>query len=674
MPLSFLYPLLWLGLAALAIPLWLHLKRKRESNLVRFSAVQFLEDQPRARKAPLRLRDAVLLAMRALALVLLIAAFAWPYLPDAKTLPIEASRVYILDNTLSQQAGDNFNRSRARIISEIQSANRGIQSAVIELRSEPRRIVEFGDTPDEAVAKLRGLQPSYERGSYLAALRQAGGLLGESFGERRKIIFLGDGQKNQWEEDASTPPFLPEMEVELPAARDKSLPNIALHEPRGRRVFAGDRSVVHFSATLNQAGATRPARVVVRANGQTVLERECPTGGQATVLQAQWEANPDEWIAIEATIEGAQDALPADDRVFFAVPPLREGRVLVLADSPYLRTALAPEVMKGSWAAEFGSTPQAGSRMPGGSEADVLCVEAGYLKDPAGRDLARRFLESGRGVVLFANSLTPAVEGYLRELDFTTSPVAPVNEGAEPFKLVVFKHAVFEPFASPDYGDLMQVKMHRYARVQSRDAVPLLFSQQGTPLLLECARMGGRLFVVPFGMDRGDTSWPVHPTFVPFIDLLLQAAAGGRGEVRPFHPAQRAEVELPRGHDSADLFLFSGEKQMFPVQRVGDRVALTTPESPGLYSVRNGRGAPLVAMMAVNPPPKESELAYAERPPEPAAWIDRHAVSGEAIGARKSWGNPAILQQRIWWWMLVGVVAALAGEMAIAAMKKERSA
>src|SRR5580704_14875086 len=100
MSLSFLNPLLWLGALALAAPVWLHLRRKRNFELFPFSALRFLDDEPRPRNGPLQLRNLLLFALRALALLSIIAAFAWPYLRGGNAAPIRESRVYILDNTL----------------------------------------------------------------------------------------------------------------------------------------------------------------------------------------------------------------------------------------------------------------------------------------------------------------------------------------------------------------------------------------------------------------------------------------------------------------------------------------------------------------------------------------------------------------------------------------------
>ena len=53
MSLAFLYPLCWLGALAIAAPIWLHLRRKFDANVLDFPALRFLDDQPEPRLSPL---------------------------------------------------------------------------------------------------------------------------------------------------------------------------------------------------------------------------------------------------------------------------------------------------------------------------------------------------------------------------------------------------------------------------------------------------------------------------------------------------------------------------------------------------------------------------------------------------------------------------------------------
>src|SRR5262249_35014006 len=135
-------------------------------------------------------------------------------------------------------------------------------------------------------------------------------------------------------------------------------------------------------------------------------------------LQAQWEAEPSTWLSGQANVTGTPDALPADNAVFFSLAPVREGKVALLAQSPYLRLALSPEIMRGQWATKVLEAANLSAELAEGQDADVLCLESSYLASPEARKLLTRYLSNGRGVFLIVNRLTPAAEGCLRELGF----------------------------------------------------------------------------------------------------------------------------------------------------------------------------------------------------------------------------------------------------------------
>ena len=155
MLISFLNPWLWVGALALAAPVWLHLRQRKQRNLLLFSAVRFLEDQPEPRRSPMQLRDRLLFGLRALGLLALVAAFAWPYLRAANLIPIKESRVYILDNTLSRQANNGFTEDRDRIVRDLSKAGPDIQIGVIELKALPRVVVGLSDEHRAAVERIK---------------------------------------------------------------------------------------------------------------------------------------------------------------------------------------------------------------------------------------------------------------------------------------------------------------------------------------------------------------------------------------------------------------------------------------------------------------------------------------------------------------------------------------
>ena len=134
-----LYPLMAFGFPVAAVPIWLHLRRRDETNLVEFSTLRFLDDQPLARARPLWPRNWPLLLLRLAALLLLVAAFMWPYFEDSETVVVRESRVYILDNTLSHQVDGAFETARDQIADELAKQDVGVQIGVVELSSTASR-------------------------------------------------------------------------------------------------------------------------------------------------------------------------------------------------------------------------------------------------------------------------------------------------------------------------------------------------------------------------------------------------------------------------------------------------------------------------------------------------------------------------------------------------------
>lgn len=656
---TFLAPWLLLGAAALAVPLWLHLRAK-SGPVTQFPALRFLEDEPRPRARGFRVRDALLLAARLAAVALAVAAFARP---AGRTAPVTESRVHVLDNTFSQQAAGGFEADRRALLAELAAEGAGVQSAVVELTGRPRVLAGFGDGREEAIARVRALVPSHQRGSYLEALRLAGSLLEQSLGARRVVRVHADQQRNQWDEHEGSPPFLSGATIELARAPELAeRPNLSLGETETRFFFLGDATYVDLAVPLFHRGPARAVTAVLRVNGAEVLRRRLeltPPAGVVT-LQGQWKADPSQWIRGELVLEDAGDALPGDDRGYFCLPPVREGRVALLARSPYLRAALDPSVMKGRWAAEALDAAGAGRLLQADERAlgDVLVLEGDYAQAQAVRDLVFRHLNNGRGVVLVLGRATPLVRPFLGELGLTVG--GPEVAASESFRAVAADHPVFRPFAGGALGDLSSPRVLRHLPLRAREATPLLYGERGDPLLLDVAGTKGRLLVFAFGLDRASSDLPTAPVFLPLLDLLLQHARAGTAVQTSASPGSLLthHVEGDARPREVVIRLDGREESRATVDANGD-ARLAVPDRPGLHAIGYDGSDEPKGMIAVNPSPKESDLRYEARPAALAAWV----IPGPAAPAPAATGA-AVDDGRLPWLLLAAAAALLAGESA----------
>ena len=102
---NFLAPLFLVGALAIAIPIIVHLTHKQRDDVQRFPSLMFVRQIPFKSTRKQRIRHWFLLMLRALALILIVAAFARPFLnkPLPASPPGTGARdlVILLDRSYS---------------------------------------------------------------------------------------------------------------------------------------------------------------------------------------------------------------------------------------------------------------------------------------------------------------------------------------------------------------------------------------------------------------------------------------------------------------------------------------------------------------------------------------------------------------------------------------------
>ncbi len=89
---NFVYPLFLWALAALAIPIIIHLFYFRRFKKVYFTNVKFLKELKEERASRNRLKHWLVLLARMLAVAFLVLAFAQPYMPKNDTERVQGAK------------------------------------------------------------------------------------------------------------------------------------------------------------------------------------------------------------------------------------------------------------------------------------------------------------------------------------------------------------------------------------------------------------------------------------------------------------------------------------------------------------------------------------------------------------------------------------------------------
>src|SRR5688572_4712263 len=147
---SFVAPLLFVALGALAIPVLLHLTQREKKQIVHFPALMFVRRIPYQSVRRRKIHSWLLLMVRLAALALIVLAFARPLIQRDDAAPIGAGArevVVLLDNSYSMGFGNHWQQASDAARAEfakLNPADRGSlvlfsSGAEIQLRSTPEK-------------------------------------------------------------------------------------------------------------------------------------------------------------------------------------------------------------------------------------------------------------------------------------------------------------------------------------------------------------------------------------------------------------------------------------------------------------------------------------------------------------------------------------------------------
>src|SRR6267142_6137707 len=121
----FLSPLFWLGIAAVAAPILVHLVRRTRARKIEFPALIFLKQVPQRTIRRRTLRNLLLLILRCLAILLIVLAFTRPFFTGssrAKESDSAGATVILVDSSLSMRREQLFAAATQRAESIIDDA------------------------------------------------------------------------------------------------------------------------------------------------------------------------------------------------------------------------------------------------------------------------------------------------------------------------------------------------------------------------------------------------------------------------------------------------------------------------------------------------------------------------------------------------------------------------
>ncbi len=687
MPLQFLAPIFFAALAALAVPVLIHLIQRERKEALQFPSLMFLRQVPYKSVRRRRIRNWFLFALRCAALVLLIAAFARPFMDRgvASANPVDSSRevVVLLDRSYSMGYGDRWQR-----------AVNAARAAVDALAGDDRATIVFFDAGAAAAgqatsdkARLRAALDSARVGSgttrYGPALKLAQSILDASDHRNREVVLISDFQRVGWDG---------ESDVRLPAGTtlrpvligDSVTSNVTVTDVSFKREQVGGRERVTATARLANKSA-QPARdlpVVLELDGRAVQ-----TVRVNLQVNSATSASFAPFTLAEAgtrgTVRAGEDALPADNRFHFALSAGQAVSVLIIdggseSSSLYLRRALALGERPGFRVDAMRAGQLRAAALAG---RDVVILnDAPFPAGESGRRL-RAFVEGGGGVIMALGDRTGSNAWGQAADVLPGAPADPTDReaGGGTLGYLEYAHPVFELFRAPRSGDFTAGRFFRYRPVNRTDSVTVIARyDDGTAALFERKVGAGRMLVWSSSLDTYWNDLPLQPVFLPFVHRLVLHAAG-YGETNPWFRVGQV-IDAANLDTAAASTVATNAATTSNGQRSGGQTAVLTPggsrrvldgsglvrlEEQGFYEIRRGSGDGGEEPVAVNLDLTESDLSPLD-PQELESAVEPRGVAADASGLA---GTIPVEErerkQALWWYLLVIALLLLAAETAV---------
>ena len=607
---GFLSPWFLAGVAAVGLPVWLHLLKRHKSDPRLFPSLMFFERREQSSVVHKRLDYILLFALRTLMLVLLALLFANPFIRRATPKAAGKKLVVVaVDHSFSMRAVeggqsrlDKAKNEALNVISQIPPAT---AAEVVALGGQVVPMTQQSTDPSELRAAVAAIQPSDGRASF-GELSRFVRALAQSSKMPIDLHLVSDLQKT------ALPPGFADLRLDEDTALilhplGGELPNWTVENVVApRRVY--DPKRVRVQTTV--AGFASPASkrtVSLVLNGKTAQTKtvDVPANGRASVeflgLDASYGFNRG-----EVRIDSA-DALSADDRFVFSVERADPKKILFVDDGRrpkgqyYFKTALNSNT-DAAFTLDT-QRPEAAASANLSNFAVVVLNDPGVL--PASLlDNLQRYVQAGGSMLIVLGQSSAALQ-----------KVPVTGDSIDTTRYASRESELFLTASDVDTGHSVLKNVERFegvrfylvTHVTPAKSRVLAKLNDGTPLVLESQIGGGKVLIFTSPFDNSVNDFPLAPSFVPFVQTSSQYLGGG-GVEQPVNQSVDSYVELRTGEgkNAPAEVLDQDGKRVLTLEEA--TTAATFPLSrEGFYEVKTASGRR--SLQAVHADRRESDLS-----------------------------------------------------------------
>ena len=675
---SFLTPLFFLGVAALAAPFLVHLVRRTRARRVQFPALVFVRQVPQRTIRRRTLHNLLLLLLRCLAILLIVIAFTRPFFSggsSAKDNSAAGATVILVDNSLSMRRDQLFAEAQQRAETAVDEAPNDEQIALLSFDKRYTVINRFTSDKTRTRAAVRSLGAGWDGTDYEQALRGAESLLSEieTTGPKR-IVMISDFQAPGWTQATATFKLGNNTQLTtLDVGGNNPAPNVAITNVEARGVVFGQKYLDNLAVHVNNFSDTPKDQLQLdfQINEQTVEKRSISLNSRDSRVIEFTGFNLNEGVN-RCTIDVVSNDFAQDNRFYFTLRRETPAKGLIIesasrgrSDSLHLQSALTTNEDL-----PFTFTLKSSGTVDPTSISDyslVVLNDSGPIS-PALADTLVKFVDAGGQIIVSTGPRTD-VQSFNAAFQRITPAVlreAVQTRGGESVAIteVKFDHPIFEVFQ--ESGRLASANVIGYFRSEPNpNAAVLARFEDGSPALVEGRTGKGRVMLFTSSLGPSWNDLPLTPLYLPFIHQMVRYA-GAREENswyglgQTFTVTKNREVAPPPVDTPAGARL--SENRLTP-----DGDLLVTAREPGFYRLRYTDHPGFAAVNVDGAEGDFTKLNFQEF----LAGVTGGAGSAEGGAANKNLSNEEVEgRQKVWWSLLLIALILLLAESFLARRTK----
>ncbi len=611
---QFLFPWFLWALAALAVPVIIHLFNFRRFKTVYFSNVKFLREVKEETSNRSKVKHLLVLASRLLAVLFLVFAFAQPFIPGKKQEGSSGRKtvsIYI-DNSFSMNAVNGgkslFEKARltAREIARNYSADDQFQLLTNDFEGRHQRLV----SKDEFITMLDELEISPAVRSLNEVLqRQKDALSRENAGA--KIVYvLSDYQKNMGGISPDSSYSYNLIPLAADAQSNIYIDTCWLNEP----VQLINQPVNLIVKVRNSGEKTSENnRLVLKLNGQTKSMAELNIEPGAFVYDTlSFVASQSGWNKAELAV--SDYPITYDDNYYVTFNVIDKLNVLAISENR--SNSFLDALFKNQPEFEYTST-LAATVQPDLLKGKQLIVFDNLKSiSPALTAAANSYLTEGGAIVVFPGEKCE-MEAYNRFLNnLQANSITGFSEQTQDLAGINLQQNVFRDVFEriPENMNLPQVRrFYTFASTTASRQESILTLRDGNVFLSRYPAQTGSLYVCASPLEKAASDLPVHAIFVPMLYKMAVLSVPTSGIAYFIGDKTRIEMEAPKTSGEHVYKIKGDNLELVPEQfTAGNKILLGLSgqvKKAGFYSL-SLEGAGTAEPLALNFDRRESDLEF----------------------------------------------------------------